>query len=302
MSALSHYGNHERLQAASLRKSFLPERDIPWESGVDQGPPAVLPEAAISIAGTPRFDELTEKQLCALARHEVAAFLSAFIRFEGVLNEYLSREVRTATPTNPRSPYLLQIIEEEARHSRMFARLIDSLGVGFYPRFGVLGAVEAAATRLILGWRPLFYAAMLAVECITDRLLAIVLEGSKSDLVRAVAQIHRVEEARHIDFASAEVSRQIGRASKAGKFALSLLGPVLAFLIYEFLTPPVVYVRSGVSRTRAGSWRLWWQRQRSRANRARRSGCVARIHHVLLEAGAATGPSALMWKRIHSQS
>lgn len=260
--------------------------------------PAVLPESQISLIGTEAMERLTEAEVCALASHEAAAFLSVFVRFEGALNEFLSREVRTATDTNPRSPYLLQVVEEEARHSRMFARAIEALGVGWYPRCGIMGIAESTALWFVLRWRPLFYQAMLAVECITDAVLASVHEESKNEVLRTVARIHRVEEARHIDFACGEVIREVRAASAPTRALLAILGPLLAYLIFELLVPPAIYVRSGVASTRLDSWKLWRERQKAEANRARRSRCVARFHAVLRDAGIATGLAGLMWKRI----
>jgi hypothetical protein len=297
-SAIVASGNHAKLQEASLRKNFVPEVDVPWPDGPLEPLPAMLPLSALSLSGLEILDRLTESEQAELARHEASAFLSAFIRFEGLLAEYLSRETRLATSKRPRSPYLFHIVEEEARHSRMFARAIDAIGAGWYTREGTLGVAEAAAMWLVVRWRPLFFQAMLAVECVTDGLLAVVHDGTKNEVIRAVARIHRIEEARHLDFAGTQLALEASATSAAGRHFLRLFGPIVGLLVYEILTPPSVYLRAGVAETRAMSWRLWWQRRLATGSRNRRWACMSRFHRLLVEAGIGEGLARPLWSRI----
>ncbi|MDJ0790043.1 MAG: diiron oxygenase [Myxococcota bacterium] len=286
-----------RLEAASVSKALSPDFDVNWSVPHQSVAGPILPPEACSLFGTAEFDRLTQAEKSALARHEVSAMLSAFIRFEGVLNQAMARFVRRADPMSPDVPYTLHVIEEEAKHSRMFARLVAALGTGGYSPTGLHGAVERLAEPLIAQSRLIFHYSMYAVESVTDTLLAEILRaGTKYPALEDVCRIHRVEEARHMSFAAENFLDEYRRASRIRKFFARVLAPVIATAIYEVLTPPSVYVRAGVASKTKQAWSLWLASHRSPQRMDLRVRSMARVTMLLKKAGADRAGSRFAWR------
>ena len=275
-----------KLESASVRKSFSPDADVEWGQRPDAAGGPVLAIESLSIAGTPFADELSETELALLARHEVSSMFSAFIRFEGVLNQALARQVRNEHPDSPRIAYMLHIVEEEARHSRMFARLISELGVGGYPPSGAIGVLERVLEPAIANSSLFFAYSMLAVEAVTDTVLEQFLRsGAKYQALVDVCRIHRVEEARHIAFAREALADSWRDASRTKRFALRCAAPVVAAAIYEALVPPEVYRRAGIATGVGESVRIWAACHKSEQRGSLRRAALSRMRCELERVG-----------------
>lgn len=286
-----------QLCRASLEKGFQPERDVPWGSPPLPEAEPILPDPVLSLHGGADFGRVAPLLRARLARHEVASMFSAFIRFEGFLNEWLSGWVTLAEPGDGITRYALHVIEEEARHSRMFARLIGELGVGAYPRRGWLGLCESAGMGLMRRSRLLFLLGMLGVEEISDALFARILAAPGGDpVLRGVCRIHRVEESRHMEFARQWLRESYAEAGPAERWLLRVLAPAILSLIFEVFVDPDVYRRSGVAPGRRQALALWWRTRRSAPRRALRRDCTARITRLFEEMGAIPASTRPLWQ------
>jgi len=285
------------LSHASVSKAFVPEVDLNWEDGVWSPGAGLLPTDQMTLPAS-QIEKLDPALVDSLAANEVAAFLSAFCRFETLLTQFLARQAYRSGGDNPQPVYIMHIIEEEARHTRMFSRVIEQLGVGAYPPVGPVGWVELGVSRVVLWWAPLFHTALLAVECITDSVLALAAEGSTSHLLRGVCRVHRIEEARHIHYASAEFRSRFDGLGAFGRGILRVAAPLMARVVFSVLAPPQIYRRSGVARSDAASWTIWFQRRRWRAHQ--RAVAVSRFKSALGAASTGGTLPTLLWRGLEA--
>ena len=285
-----------RLCEASLSKFFVPEKDVGWGVPFDDGTGPVLPEDVVSLCDTTLYGRLAARERARLARHELASMCSAFVRFEGLLNQTLSRLVRTGDPLDPTLPYVMHVIEEEARHSRMFARLVQETGCGSFPLAGGHGAVERAGESIIGSSKPLFFVAMLAVEEITDAVIARVLAyPGCHPMVHDVFRIHRVEESRHMQFGREAVREIFESAGLVERQMIAFAAPMIAFLIFEMLVPPGVYVRAGVASSSRKARRLWREARISPRRSDLRRESVGRLVGLFSEIGVINQRTRPLW-------
>lgn len=285
----------EKLCAASATKSFVPEKDVGWGIPFDTSRPA-LPSSVISLAGSPEYAQLDEASRVSLAKFELASIFSTFVRFENVINGYLARFAQTCASDDALLPYTLHVMEEEARHSRMFARVINDLRTGPFPRAGVFGVVEALGAAVIRTRPALFYTGVLAVEEITDQVMAAALEAPDlHPTVADVSRIHRIEESRHMDFVREVVRDRYREAGRLEKFLTRVAAPLLAFLVFELLISPAVYRRAGLAANRAEGWALWRRARVSRSRSELRQRAVGRMREWISNEGWAAGVAARLW-------
>jgi len=213
----------ERLLTASSRRSYDPEVTIDWDA--DFMPGAYwLPPSRSTLYGTPLWDGLTDDQRVELTKNEVASAASAGIWFETVLMQMLIREYYDQDPTSRHAQYALTEVVDECRHSIMFGRLIERLGVAPMKarwRDHNLGRfLKATATGAHM------YAAILIAEEILDSFQReISTDETLQPLIRMVSHIHVVEEARHVKYAREELARQV---SAAGPVKLAYSRMVIA--------------------------------------------------------------------------
>lgn len=284
-----------KLCHASLTKTFVPEKDVAWGTPFD-GVGSPLPDSMLSLAGTPEFERMGPERRRELACHELASMFSAFVRFESVINGYLARLSQRRPTSEATLPYVFHIVEEEARHSRMFARCIEELGTGAYPRRGLVGALEWLAARGIERRAATFYLGTLCVEEVTDRVLARALESDHlHPMVGDIARIHRIEESRHMDFVRDQLRETYDAAGPLERALVRVLAPVVALLVFELLLSPAVYRRTGLAGSNLQSWRLWWRARGSRQRSELRRFSVARIRDWLDDSGLIGGATRRLW-------
>ncbi|MCA9511805.1 MAG: diiron oxygenase [Myxococcales bacterium] len=285
----------DRLRRASVTKSYLPEKDVGWGVPYGSAHPA-LPSEVVSLRDLPEYAALDAAGRDALARHELASMFSTFVRFEAVINAYLARYAQKCASDDPLLPYALHVVEEEARHSRMFARAVDELGTGPYPRRGLFGRAEALGAALIWTSPSLFFLGVLAVEDVTDLVMAAALEHPElHPTVAEVSRIHRVEESRHMEFMREVILERYTRAGAVERAAMRVAAPMLALLVFTLLVSPRVYERSGVAGGTWASWRLWMRATRSPSRARLRASSVARMRRWLDQHGLVEGIASRIW-------
>src|SRR5215831_8920975 len=186
----------QRLLDSSLRHSFDPDLEIDWSAPLDPDAYWIPPQRS-SLYGTALWDGMTRTQQVQLTKHEVVSAASAGIWFETILMQMLIRHYYDQNPTSQHAQYALTEVADECRHSVMFGRLIARLGCPPYPatrRDQFLGRfLKTTATG------PHMFASILIAEEILDAFQReIMADETLQPLIRTVARIHVVEEARHV--------------------------------------------------------------------------------------------------------
>ena len=233
-----------RLLKSSAKQSYDPDVDVDWDAPLVDGLWFMQPER-LSLYGTPLWDGLTEEQRRELSRHEVASIAGVGLWFELILMQLMVRELYDADPRSPRSQYALTEIGDECRHSVMFGRFIDTLGVPAYrpsPRVHRLGRGFKALASGVSG-----YAAILVAEEILDRWQRELMRDDRvQPLVRMVSRIHVLEEARHMSFAREQITRQVPTLSRRSLGWHRTLTANTAFVVARSLVDPRVYAAVGL--------------------------------------------------------
>jgi P-aminobenzoate N-oxygenase AurF len=282
----------ERLLRASARSSYDPLVEIDWTAPLD--PDAFwLPPRRSSLYGTALWDGLDHRQRVELTKHEVASGASAGIWFETILMQMLVRDYYHQDPTSRHAQYALTEVADECRHSIMFGRLIERAGCPVYPASPVdhtLGRLLKATAR-----GPHMYAAILLAEEILDAFQReIMVDATLQPLIRAVAHIHVVEEARHVRYAREELARQVAAAGPVGLAYARLVTGRAAYSVARRLVHPRVYAAVGIP-PRAGAAAAaanphWRETMRWAARKA---------HAYLAGLDLVAGPGRALWRRAH---
>jgi hypothetical protein len=233
-----------RLLKSSARLSYDPDVDLDWDAPEVPGLWAMQPER-MSLYGTMLWDRLSEEQRIELSKHEVASVASVGLWFEIVLMQLLLKDVYRSDPTSPRTHYLLTEIADECRHSTMFGRSIGRFGVPAYgPR---PEAVQGGRLVPALLRGPSAYAATLIGEEPPDRWQrAAITDERLQPLIRMVARIHVLEEARHVSFAREELEKSLVGISKRELKWHQFVASQAAYVAMRSLVNPQVYAAVGI--------------------------------------------------------
>ncbi|ETA05609.1 MULTISPECIES: AurF N-oxygenase family protein [Gordonia] len=283
-----------RLLRAAAEKFYDAEIDIDWDSPWEEGK-YFLPEHRVSLYGTKLWEKMSDEQKVELGRHEIVSILSFGIYAENLLSSALLRMSAKGALTDQRALYALNEIGDEARHSTMFARLINKTGLAPYklPK-GFLGFAK------ILHFVPLgpsVSGATLLIEEILDRAQREAMNDPKMQpQLRQLMKIHVLEEARHITFARLEMVEGMQRRGRISRAWHRGTLAVIANFAYPLLINPKVYPAVGINRLRG----LWAQQTSPnyRVNLQFMSEPMIRFFH---EAGMMEGKFTMaMWRATRS--
>jgi P-aminobenzoate N-oxygenase AurF len=233
-----------RLLRSSAKASFDPLVEVDWETPLDPARPGV-PWHRSSLYGTPLWESMSESDRAILTRHEAASIASVGIWFELILISMLTRHVYELDAKSQHVQYALTEIADECRHSVMFAKMCDKLES---PAYGPGRKALALGRFFRATSRPVeIFAAALFVEEILDALQReAVKDEHVQPFVRDVMQIHIVEEARHMRYASEELSRQVGATSPPMKWAVSVRLAIASATGASRLIHPRAYAAAGL--------------------------------------------------------
>jgi para-aminobenzoate N-oxygenase AurF len=285
-----------RLIKASARNSYDPLVDIDWDAGFEEGRYFMMPER-MSLYGTAIWAEMSEQQRIELSKHELARAWAVGMWFELILCEMLMRWAYELDPRDPRTQYILVEIGDETRHSHMFARTIVRLGT---PHYGphrlskALGRIYAATAR-----GAALLAPTLVGEEIPDRFQRELMNDERMQpLTRTAARIHVVEEARHIQFARAELTDRLRKSSGLGRVVSNLVTALIsAMMVIELGAPRRdIYRNVGLDANRALRESVRNLRQSSNVEWA-----VRKVRPMLAEAGMLTWYTRPIYRRLGIQ-
>jgi hypothetical protein len=279
-----------RLLGSAAKRSYDPVVDIDWDAPTPAGLHGLSPEWS-SLYGTPLWDQLTEEQRITLTTHEICSISGVGIWFECLLMQLVLRDIYGDDPAQAHVQWALTEIADECRHSVMFARSAQKLGVPSYqppPTILALGKAFAAT-----GDGPAAYAAILVAEEILDIFQRDLMKDERVlPLIRASSQIHVVEEARHMRFAREEIARRAPELNWLQRRTHRTVVASVAAIVTDNLVQPQVYAAVGLDPAQA--------KATARANphhRAKLRGAAAGLVDFLRGAGLIGGPTELLWKR-----
>jgi hypothetical protein len=239
----------ERLLDASEKHSFDPDVEVDWDAPLEDGK-WCIPEQLVSLHGTPMWERMPLEQRLDLSRHEAASTASIGIWFEIILMQLLTRHMYDLDYLSDHVRYGLTELADECRHSKMFARMIHTLGCPLYRpdaliRF--LGRfIKTYATT------PGAFTATLLCEEILDRMQRQIFpDESVQPMVRDVTRIHVVEESRHIRYAREELDRQMRVSGRTERQWTRFTSGIAAVLVAETIISPEVYANVGLDREEA---------------------------------------------------
>ena len=234
----------KRLLRGSAKASYDPLIEIDWDAPVDPDMWGIRPER-ISLYGTHLWDQLTEAQKKELSRLEVASIATIGIWFETILMQMLVRHAYHNDPTTQHVQYAYTEIADECRHTVMFAKMVEKLGWHTHR----LDPVAFHLGRLFktIAHGPLIFAGALFVEEVLDQIQREAIPDEQIlPLVRSVARIHVVEEARHMRYAREEFARDWQNRGPIDKAYSKIVLGLITYYSATRLINPKVYEQVGL--------------------------------------------------------
>lgn len=239
----------ERLLGSSAKHSFDPDKELDWDSPIEDGKWFWPPEL-VSLYDTPLWRRMSEEQRMDLSRHEAASLASLGIWFEIILMQLLVRHIYDRPVTSNHVRYALTEIADECRHSMMFGRMITWGGTPDYPVPRVYH--NLARVLKTISTTPGSFAATLLGEEILDWMQRLTFPDERvQTLVRGVTRIHVVEEARHVRYAREELRRQMVTAPRWERELTRLSCGEAARVFSVCFVNPRVYENVGLDRHEA---------------------------------------------------
>jgi hypothetical protein len=281
-----------RLLASSARKSYDPVIEVDWDAPIPDDKFGMTPEWS-TLYGTALWDELTDEQRIDLTKHEAASVSGVGLWFEVLLMQMLLRDVYDRDKHSSHVQFALTEVADECRHSVMFARAGERLGM---PGYGPPKYIHQLG-RL---WGHYFrganaYASVMAAEEILDMMQRDFMRDERvQPVTRTVSKIHVLEEARHIRFAREEVTRRLAGASRTRLAIERVNTAVVVYFVVKSMIHPRVYTNAGLDRDRALAEA---KGNTHHHDKIRKSG--AKLMTFLDSVGLVGGPSKILYKKVH---
>lgn len=281
-----------RLLESSARHSFDPISEVDWDAPLVDGLP-FMPYERMSLYGTELWDSLSEEQRIELSKHEFSSGMQVGLWFELILMQLLARYAYDLDPRSRHAQYALTELGDETRHSIMFARAADKLGVPHYKPHRLTHELSRLAKATMGG--PSMWGAVLVAEETTDRMQRVMMDDENiQPLMRQVNRIHVIEEARHVRFARDEVVHRMAEMNPVKREFHRHVCAVISYMIIDSMVDPRVYTSVGISPSEGRAAAL--------ANphfHETRRWMAEKITAFLRDNGLIGGPSTVLWKRAH---
>ncbi|WP_433338015.1 AurF N-oxygenase family protein [Spirillospora sp. CA-294931] len=280
-----------RLLDSAATLSYDPATEIDWDAPLPDDQYGLNPEWS-TLYGTRLWDEMSQAQRVTLTRHEVCSIMSTGIWFEMILQQMILRDQYVRNPARPEFQFALTEIADECRHSIMFARVCEKMGVpAYFPKKGV---VELARLFKSLAVAEVAYGGTLVAEEVLDVMQRDWMRGENVlDIVRTSSRIHVLEESRHMKFARQETRDRMRGAGPARRQLSGASVAAGAFFIVTSMVNDGVYAAAGLDTARA----LDEVRRNQHRKAMMRSSC-AHLMDFLSQAGLLTRPAISIYKRV----
>ncbi len=281
-----------RLLDSSATLSYDPMTEVDWEAPLSPDHYGLNPEWS-TLFGTPLWQEMSHQQKVTLTRHEVASIMSTGIWFEMILQQMVLRDQYVTNYANPEFQFALTEIADECRHSIMFARACEKMGVDSY--FPTKASVELARLFKTVAGAEHAYGGILVAEEILDVMQRDWMRGENVlPIVRTTSKIHVVEESRHMKFARQEIREQLAGAGAARRHSSSIVVAIAAYVIVNNMVNRGVYAAAGLDVDRALA--------EAAASEHRKTMMRTSCRHLmdfLAEVGLLTRPARAIYRRVH---
>jgi hypothetical protein len=281
----------QRLLDSAATLSYDPMDEVDWDAPVPDDKYGLNPEWS-TLYGTPLWDEMTEAQKVTLTKHEVCSVMSIGIWFEMILQQMILRDQYVQPHGNAEFQFALTEIADECRHSLMFARACQKMGVPAY--FPDKVSVQLGRGFKAVARGEAAYAGILVAEEILDVMQRDWMRGENvQPIVRTTSKIHVVEESRHMKFARQEVRDALRGAGRGRREASAALIAIAAGVIVTNMVNPAVYAAAGLDVEKAV--------EAAKNNEHRKTMLRASSRHLmdfLGEVGLLTRPAIAIYRRI----
>lgn len=219
-----------RLSDQSVRKHFEAYRDVAWddpENAIDPRDPRWELPAWDELGASSWYRGLVPERRRAIGLHLMAGRMKVGWQFENILQRGLLTFVEALPNHAPEFRYAHHEIIEESQHSLMFQEFVDRSGIDV----PVLPRAIRLGNRPVIGfagWFPeMFFLHVLSGEEPIDYLQRRLLREHPTvhPLLRRLAEIHVLEEARHVCFARRYLEQYVPALGWVRKQALQWSAP-----------------------------------------------------------------------------
>nr|WP_304048700.1 diiron oxygenase [Jatrophihabitans endophyticus] len=282
-----------RLLESAAELSYDPATEVDWDAPLDPDQYGLNPEWS-TLYGTSLWDEMSHEQRVALTRHEVCSIMSTGIWFEMILQQMVLRDQYVKDSTSNEFRFALTEIGDECRHSIMFARACEKMGVGsaYLP---TRASIELGRGFKTLASAETAYTGILVAEEVLDVMQRDWMRGEDVlPMVRTTSRIHVVEESRHMSFARQEVRDHLRGVSPMRRRTSALIIAIAAHVIVSNMVNRKVYAAVGLDEERA--------LEAARTNDHHHAMMRTSSRHLMAfldECGLLTKPAVRIYSRLH---
>lgn len=234
----------ERLINISIDNQLMPETYVPWANKLQENE-HMLPDHLISIEGLKDFEQLSKEQIDEIRRHEVVQFMYSYAWGEGLLNAFLTRQIYNIPPESAEFRFIIREVIEEARHQEMFLRAIRELNGEPLPPTRMHSFWGRFASKWFPG--PWFFLVAISSELVADEYGRHVQDDEKMySTLRKVAELHQIEEGRHIAFAKKYLEKHFTGAGFIRRTIYSMIMALNIYFIRSMYVRTVIFERAGM--------------------------------------------------------
>lgn len=281
-----------RLLDSVAQLSFDPATDVDWEEPLDPTLHGVNPQWC-SLYGTALWEEMTDEQRVTLTRHEVCSIMSTGIWFEMILQQMVLRDQYCKDSSSSDFRFALTEIADECRHSMMFARACQRMGIKAYLPNRM--SIELGRVFKALASSEAAYGGILVAEEVLDVMQRDWMRGADVlPLVRTTSRIHVVEESRHMTFARQQMRERIEGTSPARRKISGFVIASAAYFIVSNMVNPGVYEAAGLDRKRAVG-----EAAGNEHHHAMMRTSSQHLMAFLRDCGLLSAPAAAIYRRLH---
>ena len=298
MTRAEYHDTLRGLSQASAERYFNAFVDIDWSDPDFEVRPDderwVLPEID-AIGGSDWYKAQPLEKQIAIGQYRQANIMKVGVQFENLLIRGIMVYAFKTPNGNPEFRYLMHEATEECHHNQMFQEGVNRIGrevPGMPWLLRRLGTTIATSA----GWGPMaFFIAVLAGEEPIDHTQKTILRAGDRmpPMIQRIMQIHVAEEARHISFAHAYITRHAQRLSWMQRQYISVLYPIIMRVAGDAILVPPKHMAREFDIPRSVMKELYWD---SPSSRTRLSEVFADVRMLAEEAGLMTPLSRRVWR------